>query len=108
MLCMFVPCMRQHGCRSLLDPGLVVPPPPPLYKKTVLGPFAHDYKKTLRPPAQNGKLLQMCSAQWIRRLSDGPRDATPSPAGAAPGPFWEGYKVPYINRDIRLDHIADP
>ena len=27
--------------------------------------------------------LQTCSAQWIRRLSG-------SPAGATPGPFWEG------------------
>jgi len=38
----------------------------------------------------SAKELQTCSAQWIRRLSDGPRDATPSPAGATPGPFWEG------------------
>ena len=34
--------------------------------------------------------LHKCSAQRIRRLSDGPRDATPSPAGATPGPFGEG------------------
>ena len=43
-------------------------------------------------------LMQKRSAQWIRRQWS-------SLAGATPGPFGEGYKVPWINRHLRLCDI---